>query len=160
MGHSAQRRDATPNTSGGFAPKLTKPKLVVMQWGNNVALKTDITPVVLVAGLLAILPAEAQQLSSPTSTLFTNVRVFDGVGDTLSEASNVFIKGNLIEAISTGDIETDAGTLVIDGDGRTLMPGLIDAHWHAMLIRPTPAQGIYGTLATTTSLRRTRPPTP
>ena len=24
--------------------------------------------------------------------------------------------------------------------GRTLMPGLIDAHWHAMMVRPTPAQ--------------------
>src|SRR5262249_26988915 len=30
------------------------------------------------------------------------------------------------------------------GNGRTLMPGLIDAHWHAMLIRPNPAQAIVG----------------
>jgi imidazolonepropionase-like amidohydrolase len=27
---------------------------------------------------------------------------------------------------------------VIDGGGRTLMPGLIDAHWHTLLVRPTP----------------------
>jgi len=32
----------------------------------------------------------------------------------------------------------DAKVTVIDGGGRTLMPGLIDAHWHAMLVRPTP----------------------
>lgn len=33
---------------------------------------------------------------------------------------------------------------MIAGNGRTLMPGLIDAHWHAMLIRPTPVQSING----------------
>ncbi|MER2600757.1 MAG: hypothetical protein ABTR27_00195, partial [Candidatus Competibacter phosphatis] len=26
-----------------------------------------------------------------------------------------------------------AGATVIDGGGRTLMPGLIDAHWHTLL---------------------------
>ena len=30
--------------------------------------------------------------------------------------------------------------MLIDGGGRTLMPGLIDMHWHTMLVRPTPAQ--------------------
>ena len=25
---------------------------------------------------------------------------------------------------------------MIDGGGRTLMPGLIDAHWHTLLVRP------------------------
>jgi imidazolonepropionase-like amidohydrolase len=29
--------------------------------------------------------------------------------------------------------------VLIDGGGRTLMPGLIDMHWHAMLVRPTPS---------------------
>lgn len=108
------------------------------------ALKRDIVPIALVASFLAIYPVGGQQPTSSTSTLFTNVRIFDGVGDSLSDASNVLVRGNVIEAISTGSIEADAETLVIDGTGRTLMPGLIDAHWHAMLIRPTPAQGIYG----------------
>jgi imidazolonepropionase-like amidohydrolase len=35
-------------------------------------------------------------------------------------------------------IEPDARTTVIAGNGRTLMPGLIDNHWHTMLVRPTP----------------------
>ena len=34
--------------------------------------------------------------------------------------------------------------IVIAGNGRTLMPGLIDAHWHAMLIRPNPVQAVTG----------------
>ncbi|MGB3336499.1 MAG: amidohydrolase family protein [Devosia sp.] len=76
--------------------------------------------------------------------LFQNVRIFDGTGSALSVASNVLVNGNLIERISTDDIEVEAGMTVIEGDGRTLMPGLIDAHWHAMLIRPDPAQSIHG----------------
>jgi imidazolonepropionase-like amidohydrolase len=73
------------------------------------------------------------------ATLFQNVRVFDGKGSALSAPSHVLVKGNLIERISTTPI-TEPGATVISGNGRTLMPGLIDAHWHAMLIRATPAQ--------------------
>jgi imidazolonepropionase-like amidohydrolase len=51
------------------------------------------------------------------------------------------VRGNLIERISTSPVPTDrsATTVIIDGGGRTLMPGLIDAHWHTMLVRPTHA---------------------
>lgn len=59
-------------------------------------------------------------------------------------SSNVLVKGNIIDRISTAPIATDPGAVVIAGNGRTLMPGLIDAHWHAMLIRPNPLQAISG----------------
>ena len=58
---------------------------------------------------------------------------------TLSAASNVLVRDGKIEKISTADIA--ATGQVIDGGGRVLMPGLIDAHWHAMLVRPTPMRG-------------------
>jgi imidazolonepropionase-like amidohydrolase len=82
----------------------------------------------------------------PTIVLFQNVRVFDGKSGTLSGPSNVLVRGNKIERISTAPIPTDrsAKTQIIEGGGRTLMPGLIDAHWHAMLIRGNPAQAIAG----------------
>ncbi|MFG3592717.1 amidohydrolase family protein [Bradyrhizobium sp. RDI18] len=85
--------------------------------------------------------AQAQQVNHAT-TLFNNVRVFDGKRPTLSEPTNVLVRGNLIETISQTPIPVDrsAATTVIEGGGRTLMPGLIDAHWHAALIRVTPAQ--------------------
>lgn len=76
------------------------------------------------------------------STLFQNVRIFDGKGSSLSPPSHVLVKGNVIERISTTAITAEPGATVIAGEGRTLMPGLIDAHWHAMLIRPNPAQAI------------------
>src|SRR5262245_53181981 len=84
----------------------------------------------------------ASAAASGAVTLFENVRIFDGRGAALSTPSNVLIRGNVIERISTQPIQVDrrADTRVIDGGGRTLMPGLIDNHWHAMLARTTPAQ--------------------
>ena len=75
-------------------------------------------------------------------TLFQNVRIFDGKSGSLSASSSVLIKGNIIERISAAPIDAEPGMTVIAGAGRTLMPGLIDAHWHAMLIRGDPAQMI------------------
>src|SRR5215475_12617192 len=73
-------------------------------------------------------------------TVFSNVRIFDGKSGKLSAPSHVLVRGNIIEKISDKPIPTDrrADTTLIDGGGRTLMPGLIDMHWHAMLVRPTP----------------------
>src|SRR6516162_8868070 len=94
---------------------------------------------ILACGLAASLDA---QTPPPAATVFQNVRVFDGKGSQLSGPSYVLVRGNRIERISSTPIPTDqrADTVLIDGGGRTLMPGLIDAHWHTMLVRPTPAE--------------------
>jgi imidazolonepropionase-like amidohydrolase len=87
-------------------------------------------------------PPPTHQAGPPT--LFQNVRIFDGRSPALSAPSNVLVRGNIIERISAEAIPVDANVTVIAGNGRTLMPGLIDAHWHMMLIRPTPAEAIFG----------------
>jgi len=74
-------------------------------------------------------PLCAQSL--PAQTLFRNVRVFDGMGATLSSPVDVLVTGNRIAQIGTG-LAGGTGTMVLDGRGRTLMPGLIDAHTHIM----------------------------
>ena len=53
----------------------------------------------------------------------------------------MLINGNVIKRISATPITVDgnANVQVVAGNGRVLMPGLIDMHWHAMLVRPTPA---------------------
>ena len=83
------------------------------------------------------LPA-APTAKTTTSTLFQNVRVFNGTSATLSGPSYVLVKGNTIAQISATplDAAATAGAQVIDGHGRTLMPGLIDAHWHSMMAAP------------------------
>ena len=67
-----------------------------------------------------------------STTLITNVNVFDGKNEKLIEKANVLVEGNKIKTVSTEKIEAGDAT-VIDGGGRTLIPGLIDAHWHTML---------------------------
>jgi imidazolonepropionase-like amidohydrolase len=66
------------------------------------------------------------------AVLFRDVRVFDGVSPALSALSHVLVQGNVIQQITGRPITPSRGALVIDGGGRTLMPGLIDAHAHPM----------------------------
>lgn len=68
------------------------------------------------------------------STLLEHVRVFDGVADVLSDPRHVLVRDGLIASISPEPPEPAAlgGDCVrIDAAGHTLLPGLIDAHWHA-----------------------------
>src|SRR5580692_1598664 len=95
-------------------------------------------------GLASAARAQGNPAANASATLFQNVRIFDGKSGSLSAPSSVLVKGNIIERISTAPIAAEPGVAVIAGNGRTLMPGLIDAHWHAMLIRPTPVQSING----------------
>ena len=75
----------------------------------------------------------AQPASAPAAILITNVNVFDGTSDSLLANASVLVENNMIAAVSVDPIEA-GGATVIDGGGRTLMPGLIDAHWHTMYV--------------------------
>jgi len=77
--------------------------------------------------------AARQDAPDPDATLFRDVRIFDGVRPELSPASNVLVRDGVIDTIAEAPIEAPAGARVIEGDGKVLMPGLIDVHWHAML---------------------------
>ena len=74
----------------------------------------------------------AQDTEQPNRILFTNVNVFDGVNDSLAMNTNVLIEDNLIASVGPS-ITLPEGAEVIDGGGRTLMPGLIDSHVHFYL---------------------------
>jgi imidazolonepropionase-like amidohydrolase len=103
---------------------------------KNLTMKNTRTQTLLVAALVGVLAltAQAQTAASNTVTLFNNVRIFDGQGAPLSAPMNVLVRGNKIEKISAQPIPTDrrGDTKIIDGAGKTLMPGLIDAHTHIM----------------------------
>jgi len=60
--------------------------------------------------------------------LIKNVRIFDGVSSRLAEG-HVLVRGSFIEAAERSPI-AESGVDVVDGRGRVLMPGMIDAHVH------------------------------
>ncbi len=70
--------------------------------------------------------------------LINNVQIFNGK-DEKTILGNVLITDNIITKISSGPIMTNksGNTKIIDGKGKFLMPGLIDAHWHAIMTANT-----------------------
>jgi len=73
----------------------------------------------------------AQQNTTKSVILINNVNIFDGVHEKLNEG-NVLIENNLISQISKSEIDVPKNATIIDGGGRVMIPGLIDAHWHTM----------------------------
>ncbi len=75
-------------------------------------------------------PLVTRPATAVGTVAITNVRVLDVVEGTLSAPSDVILKDGVIAAISPTGAELPAGAARIDGDGGTLMPGLIDSHCH------------------------------
>ncbi len=65
-------------------------------------------------------------------TCFADVRLIDGIAPTALEHADVVIDGERIVSVAVHDpaLAGEPGTVVVDGRGRTLLPGLIDAHAH------------------------------
>ena len=70
--------------------------------------------------------------------LFRDVQVYPGYGDHLLPAQDVTVEGAVIAKIAAHDPAARGATGTIEGRGRTLMPGLIDAHWHAAFTSVSP----------------------
>jgi len=81
----------------------------------------------LLLGTTSLLPAQ----SGDTAWVIRNVRVFDG--ETVAERQTVVVSGGKIAAVGGPWIAVPAGAQEIAGDGRTLLPGLMDAHVHLPL---------------------------
>lgn len=82
----------------------------------------------LIAILLLTLTSAAVAQQASGEILFRNVRVFDGARPVQSPPTDVLVRGNSIVRIAPG--QSASGAQVIEGRGRTLMPGLIDVHVH------------------------------
>jgi imidazolonepropionase-like amidohydrolase len=67
------------------------------------------------------------------TTIFANGAVLDGTKRERREGHHVVVENELIKEVSDRPI-TSAGAQVIDLAGRTLMPGLIDAHVHVIAV--------------------------
>ena len=67
-----------------------------------------------------------------TQYLFRNVQLLDPTKDRLLGGHEVLVEDEVIREVSGRPLQA-AGATVIDGGGRTLMPGLIDCHVHVYL---------------------------
>lgn len=84
----------------------------------------------------AIFAAQILLPQAPASLLIRGAAIFDAITGTMLPARSVFIEGEHIRSIgsSRDPVRTPRGTRVIDGRGKFLIPGLIDAHVHATYV--------------------------
>ena len=91
---------------------------------------------ILVFVLTAILEINMVNVSSQSaaSYLLKPARVFDGQSDQLHEGWVVLVRGDHIQAAGpAGEVQAPADAKVVDLQGLTLLPGLIEAHSHVLL---------------------------
>ena len=85
------------------------------------------------AGVGSVLAQESTSAAKPPRPLLlTNLRLFDGQSTQVREGVQVLVEGKTISRILNA-AEVVADAQIIDCQGKLLMPGLIDVHWHTML---------------------------
>ncbi|WP_210879953.1 metal-dependent hydrolase family protein [Roseovarius autotrophicus] len=90
---------------------------------------------------LAPEPAHGQGAGQPI--LLTNLRHFDGHTLTMQGGQDILIEGGRIAALIPAG-QGPEGARRMDCGGRAVIPGLIDAHWHATLVGVTQLQAMTG----------------
>jgi len=87
----------------------------------------------LIFGLFFLVCTVSFSQIKPTKILINNVEIFDGKNKKTIKG-NVLIENNIITKIATDGIISDpsGAVQIIDGQGKFLMPGLIDAHVHLL----------------------------
>lgn len=64
--------------------------------------------------------------------LLTNLRLFDGSGKSVRNGLQVLVQGQRIVDVLPASATVE-GARLLDCQGKLVMPGLIDVHWHTML---------------------------
>ena len=68
-------------------------------------------------------------LTAQNAILIKNVNVWNGIDDEIKRNHDVLVVDNLIQQVDRNITATEGAT-IIDGKGKTLIPGLSDAHVH------------------------------
>ena len=89
-----------------------------------------------VVGMFAgfgLAPRDARAQTPDKPLLLTNLRLFDGETLSIRDGVDILIQGGRIAALAARD-QGPQDAERIDCGGRTVIPGLIDSHWHASLV--------------------------
>src|SRR5210317_41404 len=116
------------------------------------------TATIMFSSMMTLSPTHAaQEQALPSVVLISNVNVWDGTSDSLMQGTDVLVVGNKVEKIGKGlqpsytftmkdkegnKTEKSVQAYVVDGQGGTATPGLIDMHQHLTLNGGT-AAGTY-----------------
>lgn len=82
---------------------------------------------------LGLAPDEVRAQTPGRPLLLTNLRLFDGETLSMRQGVEILIEGDRIAALPPAD-QGPQDAERIDCGGRAVVPGLIDAHWHATLV--------------------------
>jgi imidazolonepropionase-like amidohydrolase len=85
------------------------------------------------AAIAELAPAAAKRLLTVEARkpiLFRNVKIYDADNQRFLEGQNVVVADGKIQMVGTMLPKLAAGSRVIDGEGKTLLPGLWDSHMH------------------------------
>lgn len=74
----------------------------------------------------------SQAADKPAATVvISGARIITMKGDEVIDNGRIVIKGNRIVALGkTADLPVPAGATLIDASGKSIIPGLVDVHWH------------------------------
>ena len=85
--------------------------------------------VALGAAVLTVRPTVAQAPAAGGVTAFVNARVIDGTGRPAMERATIVFRNGRIDAVGP-NVAVPAGATRVDLAGKTVMPGMVEAHGH------------------------------
>lgn len=76
-------------------------------------------------------------INDNNSFAISNITIIDGTGDALKQNQSIIVQaGKIIELGSSDDVNIPSEIKVIDGTGKTLIPGLVMLHEHMFYTKP------------------------
>ncbi len=104
-----------------------------MQGKGHAMIRISTGVVMALVGALLILGAQAP---APTTFVLTGARVIDGTGRSPIEQGAILVRNGRVEAVGAQTaVAVPTGVTRIDVTGKTIIPGLVNAHAHVNLDR-------------------------
>ena len=104
--------------------------------------RTDSAPRRLIASAALLLALTAAPTAGAQNLLIENVSLLDGAGGPAVSGIWVAVEEGRVSAVDNAPLEAPDDALLLNGEGRYLMPGLVDMHIHLRGGVRTPPEGL------------------